>query len=694
MWLKIEFNEEDIVNWSQNPTKICITLVEAETAPVSTNKTFRLSPIFPLTNVNNDIELDRTELHFFSFPNPYRILGRVEKKGTEQLKNSVYFSLGLCSIIIITSENEIIKEFKEVCKAEETAYEKWEISDSMIVDIYYKINSAPENDTPPFNILSYSSLPLTERSLIDEFNITISLLMSKLQVHMPNELGKILKLIEEVNKLIEEIVFLYNPTSAIPSSLREYTLEQLKDGKLNQLIRHQNLDRIIQINSSLSYISTQAFSGAIPILERRSLIRRNSLLGVGSGILALNNIARFIESSFSKISFDNVITEVMPIAASLSGLDNFPQYSSLEWNLSRIDVLQKNEAQEVPYYKLPYFSGRLGFRETEYSIAAAIQSISCGASLEWSLMTLTHEMLHGHVRNIIGSLFFGGEGKNPDVLRDEFYASFTKRMLKRTERESLSDSIRNVILLYCCYTTSHGSIAVKKELKGNRFEIKLLLQDDLWNRLEDEYRNISEIFVHVLDLHYFYAGRVSIYVPLIWCSWIAVPHINGDIRQYVLRSLLVIASKETGDVFSRYNTSVSRLKDILNKHKSGKLNYPVIFEIIDILNDENKLNDYYFPAFKASLIIVDLVNKVFISEKVRSALLYDDFVKWDSDDSAEDSFEEKFEYDLPDGFNDEQINSPVSYLLDRMISELNAHSPVPDLERESTLQFLALNSRT
>lgn len=694
MWLKIEFNEEDIVNWAQTPTKICVSISDSKTAPISTNKAFRLSPIFPLTEENNVIQFDIMELHFFNFSNSYRVLGRVDKIGSDNLKKSVFFSLGLSSIIVATNNKEIIDEFKEISKVKETAYEKWEISDSVINNISHSITT-PEYAEPLFNILNYESLPLTDRSLIDEFNITISLLVPKLQVHMPNELDKILKLIEEVNKLIEEIVFLYEPKGAVPSSLKEYTIDQLKEGKLNQLIRHQNLDRVIQINSSLSYISTQAFSGAIPILERRSLIRRNSLLGIGGGILALNNIARFIETSFSKVSFDKIITETMPIAASLNGLDKFPLYVSSDWHLSTIDTFQKNDAEEVPYYKLPYFSGRLGFRETEYSIAAAIQSISSGASLEWSLMTLTHEMLHGHVRNIIGSLFFGGERKNPDHLRDEFYKCFSLRMLRQTERESLADSIRNVILLYCCYTVSHGSIAVKKEPpNGNRFEIKLLLQDDLWNHLEDEYRNISEIFVHVLDLHYFYAGRISIYVPLIWCSWIAVPHINGDIRQYILRSLLVISSKETGDVFSRFNTSVSRLRDILNKHKSGKLNYPIIYEIVDILNDTKKLNEFYFLAFKASLIIVDLVNKVFTSEKVRSAIFYDDFVKWVKDDSEEDSFEEKFEYDLPGSFNDETINSPVSYLLDRMIRELNSEIPLSDLERESTLQFLALNSST
>ena len=183
-------------------------------------------------------------------------------------------------------------------------------------------------------------------------------------------------------------------------------------------------------------------------------------------------------------------------------------------------------------------------------------------------------------------------------------------MNKRPSDEKLDDSIRNVILCYCCHTYSHGSLTVKKASKGKIFAIPDLPKDELWNTFESEFRNISEIFVHVLDLHYFYAGRVSIYIPLIWCSWIAVPHINGDIRQYVLRSLLAIASKEDGDVFTRFNSSISRFVDILRKYEKDKLNFPIIPEIIANLDNKDKAYQLYFTAFKASLIIVDLYGPI------------------------------------------------------------------------------------
>lgn len=695
MWLKIDFKEEDIVNWSTNPKNIIVSISDSKIAPVdSDSNSFRLSPIFPLCEEYIIESLDSTSIHFFNFSNAYRVLGRIDRKGTDKLKKCVFFSLGLSSIILITKDNLAFEELRQIINDKENAYEKWVVEKTLIVDIFYAVNVSEKIEEQNISIDDYKSLPVTERAIIDEFCITINLLMPKLNAHMPAELKKIIRLIDEVNKLITELVFLFNSNEGmeIPESLIEYSLDQLKEGKLNQVIRHQNIDRIIQINSALSYISTQAFSGAIPILERRSLIRRNSLLGIGSGILAINNIARFIETSFSKISFDRVLLNSMPLAKPLKGLENLPKYDSSEWHKGSINVFAHEEDFEIPYFKLPYFSGRLGFRETEYSIAAAIQSVSSGASLEWSLLTLTHEMLHGHVRNIIGSLFFGGKEQNPDVLRVDFYTFFDKRINKKIEDESLSDSIRNIILTYCCYTTTHGSLSVKKSYTSNGFKIIVPSQNELWNILEDEFRNISEIFVHVLDLHYFYAGRVSVYIPLIWCSWISVPHINGDVRQYILRSLLAISSKESGGSFSRFYSSVSRLKEILYKHKNNKLNYPIIDEIINILEDEKKLNNNYWPAFKASILIVDLVTQIFVSEKIRASLFNDEFVKWENDEKDEESFEEKFIYNLPEGFNDEVINSPLSFLLDRMIRELDSNIPMVDLERETTLQFLSLNS--
>jgi hypothetical protein len=691
MWLQIVYDalDNELVNFE--PDKIEVQVIDSKVAPVGQEwKNFRLSPIFPL-DLNTEFPIITNQtLHFFCFKNAYRALARIQQVGSEKLRKSTFFNLGLASTILISSDPKLYEELKSVVEVKPDMYEFWTIKAGKIAEIKYE--STPTSTEVGITLVPYDTLPLAERSIVDEFMATIKLLLLKLTKHMPFEEPKIQRLIGEVNILVKELVYLNDLIGEPPLSLAEYTKTDLESKRLNQNIRHQVVDRVVQINSALSYVSTQAFSGALPILERRSLIRRHSLLGIGSAILALNNIARFIDDSFSPVVFDMTIAKSMRKHAPLQGLTEFPEYSTRDWSDSAIDEVPKAASTTGSYLKLPYFSGRLGYRETEYSIAAAIQSISSGASLEWSLMTLTHEMLHGHVRTILDAVFYGSARAKSDQLRQEYFARFRKKWAKKLEGETLLDSIRSLLFIYCSKVKTHGSLKLKRDEKGG-FDIELLSKDDLWKRLENEYRNISEIMVHVLDLHYFYGSRVSIYIPLIWSSWLAVPHVGGDIRQYILRSLLAIASKESGNEIDRFRRSVALLTELLEKHKTGKLDLPVIENVLDILNDKNLLDHQYLFAFSNSLVIVDLAYQIFFSKQVRGKLFNGDpFVEWVSSEKMEDGVEEEFRYNLPDDFNDETIQSPLAYLFSKVIKELNSTNSVDDLERETTIQFLALNS--
>ena len=693
MWLKIVYDEEAMVNWPDTNQKISVYIEDGDCVNINHGlKTFRVSPIFPLVNGINNINIEESIIYFFNFENAYKVLGRLDKIGSSELKNSTFFSVGLSSVILISSNSNIIDEFRKIILVKENAFEKWTINSGKISNIEYSFNPETTYPEPKIEFVDYQILPLTERAIIDEFLISMKLLLLKLTFHMPSEISKINNLILEINSLATDLVFLKNLNGTPPETLSEYTTEELKDPKQNKKIWHQNLDRIIQVNSALSYVSTQAFSGAIPILERRSIIRRNSLLGIGSAILAINRITKYIENSFSLVLFDDIIKTSMSSAPALTGLEDLPQYASEKWDSGSINIFHTNNNLDITYHKLPYFSGRLGYRETQYIIAAALQSVTSGASLEWSLMTITHEMLHSHVRDIITAIFYGNDKMNSEEQRSSFYDKFYKKMHKTSISENEIDSIRNIIFTYCCLTRNHGSLTAKKHYAA-KYNIDVPPKDDLWNLLEKEQRNISEIFVHVLDLHYFYASKLSLYIPLIWCSWLSVPHVNGDLRQYILRSLLAISSTQDGDTFTRFNSSVTLLRDILQQHRDNKLNNSSIIDVIAILNDKEKLNDVYFNAFKASLMIADLAVKIFVSKKVRGNLFADNLVDWSTGESEESEIDSStFIYNLPDGFNDETIKAPLSYLLFRMSKLLNDDKDLEDLERQTVILFLALNS--
>jgi len=693
MWLKIVYDENDIPNWPNRFNNILVSINLEKIAPVDQEfKSFRISPIFPLNGKDSQIDISNTNIFFYSYPNSFRVLGRLENLGSKSLIDSIFFSIGLASVILISNQKKIVDEFLKIVNEDPVGFEKWETKNSLIKSIKYDIKKAKPIEVDDFRIVDYSILPLTERALIDEFHVSIKLLGVKLASHMPSEISKIKKLIAQINTLIQTLIYLSNPKGKTPDFLSEFSASELKDDRWNSVTRSQILDRIIQVNSALSYVSTQAFSGAIPILERRSLVRRHSLLGIGSAILALNNIARFIENCFLLVPINSVVAKLMAQYPPLKGLDSLPTYDSSEWNKSSIGLISANVNSDEIFFKLPYFNGRLGFRETEFSIAAAIQSITSGASLEWSLMTLTHEMLHGHVRKIITSIFYGTDVLNKNGQRDIFYERFIKKKNKKLDDEKLVDSIRAVIFTYCCFTVEFGSITVQTEHKGTQFTMPVLDKEKLWHILEHENRNISELFVHVLDLHYFYGSKCSIYVPLIWCSWAAIPYTNSDLRHYVLRSLLTIASTVDGKNQKRFNEAVLMLKNLLIKFKDGKLNYQIIKDVIEILNDSETLRTDYFPAFKASMIIVDLVKNVFFSSEIRAAIFQDSSVSWDNSTDEEETLEISFAYLLKKGFSDDVITSPIAYLLDKMVTSLNTNDENIDIEWETAVQFLALNS--
>jgi hypothetical protein len=52
-----------------------------------------------------------------------------------------------------------------------------------------------------------------------------------------------------------------------------------------------------------------------------------------------------------------------------------------------------------------HFSSRYGFHETMNTMSASWQCVYASASRDWNLLTLSHEFLHAHVREIIALVF-------------------------------------------------------------------------------------------------------------------------------------------------------------------------------------------------------------------------------------------------------------------------------------------------
>lgn len=524
-------------------------------------KVLRTSPVFPADKGFRPPDLTRGVHYicFFCFDPAFPVLGRLIRRAPKRLREGLLYSTGLASIILLTRESRDFRIVEDVVESKARSKEMWRVENGRIVSFTCGCLPSPPLTNVP-EVFPYESLPLVPRTTVDEFVANIGLLLPKIQLHIPSEVSTFVQLIELVNELVAEMVYVLNPKGRIPGTLAEYSSEQFGGSpSLRNRILHQNTDRVVQINAAMSYISTQALSGAVPILDRRSLIRRYSLLGVGTATLALTRIAHRIDQAFAKGALEDVLNDRGSDAAPLPGLDMLPDYDASQWREFSSDSWSAEVRPRPRYPKLPYFSGRLGFREAEYTVTAALQAIAAGAGPGWSLLTLTHEMLHGHVRNLLAMLFQGDPNRRPDHKWQEFYDRFAGHCRGNpSTRERLLDSLRTIVLFYCCRTMTHGSltreIPAKHSQSDDEFELgfPLLTNDNLWLAYEMEYRNISEIFVHVLDLHYFYFSSVSNYIPLVWRSWSQVPQVWGDLRQYMLRSLLVVASKTDGSPYERF----------------------------------------------------------------------------------------------------------------------------------------------
>jgi hypothetical protein len=212
----------------------------------------------------------------------------------------------------------------------------------------------------------------------------------------------------------------------------------------------------------------------------------------------------------------------------------------------------------------------------------------------------------------------------------------------------------------------------------------LLHEVPLREVLEQEYRNISEILVHTLDYLYFYDSQSSIYVQSIWTSWAVVPGVVRDLRQYMLRTLLAVASTLTGAPLQRFNEAVEEVRKQLTavegKHTSAS---GLIRAAIDLLDskEEAQLADL-FPPFYAGLRLADLASKVVYSQKIRSEL-FDRDILADYDGDVP-------EYLLESGvFADLDVGSPVVFFTWRLLEALKDGDRDEELERTTAWALLA-----
>ena len=339
---------------------------------------------------------------------------------------NIFFSLGLNNLIVFdNTEGERIEdiiEFIESFQSEENeicvGYEKWDIgSNGELRD--YSPSPYRKDENHVITEFSYSDkIPVHSKFIIKEFILSAQKILRDCHLYTPHYKSQFDRIFERSKDLLQDLSLLYGDDQYEGSDL----IAELGSVFDNEIICNHQLGRLVQLNSSLAYVATQAYSGIYPILYNTGVIRLHSILGVGSAVSALFELVLQLEEGFYISNFESVIDSTYNNVKidSINSLSEILQHNVANWKFDSdienvVDSLMPKEYVSLDsnlnfFSRFAFFSARLGFREYDYSATAAIQVLADSTSLDWNIINYTHEIIHNHVR-IITDKVLGLDGR-------------------------------------------------------------------------------------------------------------------------------------------------------------------------------------------------------------------------------------------------------------------------------------------
>jgi hypothetical protein len=345
--------------------------------------------------------------------------------------------------------------------------------------------------------------------------------------------------------------------------------------------------------------------------------------------------------------------------------------------------------------KLAYFSSRLGFKEFQNSITAATQCLHACDSPRWTLMTLTHELLHAHVRAILASILIPSKGELPEDAAKRFAvehaSNIDERKFKNLEKFTVIGFLRHCLFEYSDYYHESNnspfdapqmSIAAAQVAEGQM------------HRLKNAFPFINEIMVHTLDLPYFYNDDLTQYLKSLWDSWSTIPGVVDRIDAYLLRSLVAAGSLKAAnekielvtrkdELLANATFSLTQSFDSACKEVSGAIaelqavgGKSVILNLIVEHLVDPKARKHLRKLYPANLKLAMVTREFFLSNSIKNHLsaVSDKFSDFDAEKGEIYRLEEK---DLVQ----EGIANPLRFLQDRLRRGLGIQG-LPDKQEE------------
>lgn len=674
-YLTVREEEPDIFRVRIDPYSPLPAIKEA----LGQSSDLRYSPILPAYLTPNEEPGTPpsvpASIAFFFAPRPYYALGRIRPGLSQEERERVFFTEGLASIVIVDCDSERAHELRSEIGCSEMEF--WSLRDGVLAhdDVVMVRDRSQVPQGMAFD-LAKTDDPAVD-VYVEQVSASITTLWAFYGWFFPEERSTLTTLLELTKRLIEQYIHL---TSNKPTVTN---------------LRQQNaiISALVELSASLSYSTTQGTSGASPLLSNRSPFPHHSLLGVAGAVRALTNFTRYLECAFQVRGAAEVITnqystKLGSIPTNIADYGSGPTYQFKLPDGQREEFDSGGEftvKENIPL--LTHFSLRHGFKEAKFSVTAASESLTAESLPAWTLMTLSHEIMHSRVRDIFQALFgVTWDDDNQEEQWETFYTEF-HNWYKSPDSSSvpLTQGIRNAVLHYCLATERAADIVSQRRDKSNR-EITI-------NEVRAYYRKhrrlATEIFVHFHDYYFAYACQPKLYVMSLWASWTTVAAPVARPTEYLVRTLATIACGTGLEPDNAFAAAVEIVEEGLDSLEAANIRSPLFDEIRSLLSGSKRGNIYVY--FKPAYYLIDQVRKHFASPTISSKI-----DRIESDPFAEGStIAEDYSASIyVHGDQDPgKFVSPIRYSLAAFVRRLSAKQPIDDLQWLTAWNTLVISSQ-
>ncbi len=590
---------------------------------------------------------------FYFASRPHHALGRLKLELSAEESDRAYFSQGLASIVILDVDIERSRELLGLFPT--TDFEYWPIENGHVEAKAIVAERQIQPSTDRFSIRVEPTGTTELDVYVEQIVSSLATLWHFYAIHAPSELVTINRVWQFAERLI-----------------KHHQEQSLANSWAAAERQNAIISALVELSAALSYSVTQGTSGVSPILANPSPFPHHSLLGVGFAVRALTKFTRYMEAAFGQRSAADVIKRSFCLRKislkRLSTYDSGVHHKAKP--LTSIEDFDEGgefpESVAVPL--LAQFSLRHGFKESKFSVTAASESLTAGTLPQWTLMTLSHEIMHSRVRDIFQALFgTSWRDATPFDHWEQYYREFSQWYEANDPAAEIpmDQAFRNAVLMFCLAAGRLERSDARDILDGPQ-------------EVFEEYRRHKmlavELFVHFHDYYFVYACQQRLYAMGIWASWtkVAAPYLRP--LEYLIRTLATIATGTGLAPRPAFISAIEQFEDTLLMLESKGVSSPLFDKIREYM--KGKERERTFGRFKAAYYLLDHVRRGFSSRTISSKIdriEQDPFAEGSSD--AGDYSASIYAYG---GTDDSEFVSPVRFCLSSLVLELEGASPKYD----------------